>query len=247
MSKVTKQGSTAADVYLDHIFGVVGENEGFLYNNAGEVYGEVVGLVNDAIDLIGLDIKKAECRERYVRQAICFFLHHVLQPFSCGIYLDVLTGNLPVCFMELRLVLESLVKCYLADQRYPEQAFFQERLESLEKAKQQGKGISTSRWMRELGEQLGLKNRFVALWGELSQDWVHTAGITNRIVAQLTKKSDVPTWALVMPMTYAQNDLDSLKELGKCIFRLRNLLRAAMQVYDQEYTLLTLSPPSPNA
>jgi hypothetical protein len=36
MSKVTKQDSTAADGYLDHIFGVVRENEGFLYNNAGE-------------------------------------------------------------------------------------------------------------------------------------------------------------------------------------------------------------------
>jgi hypothetical protein len=45
MSKVTKQGSMAADGYLDHIFGVVRENEGFLYNNAEKVYGEVVGVL----------------------------------------------------------------------------------------------------------------------------------------------------------------------------------------------------------
>ncbi len=231
MSEVIGQDPTAADEYLGDTFKVVRENNRFLHDKAEDAYREIVGLANDAIDYVGLDVKRAECKEDYVKRAMSFFLYHILQPFSYAIYSDVLTGNLPVCFMELRVVLESLVKCYLADLKYPEQTFFQERLEYLEKEKQQGKEVSISKWMIELGGLLGLEDRFVALWGKLSQDWVHTTGIVNRFVAQVTEKSDVPGWALVIPMIYAQGDLDSLEELGKRISQLRGLLKAAIQAY----------------
>jgi hypothetical protein len=221
----------AADEYLNDFLEVVRKNDGFLHDKAENAYREVVGLVNDAIDYTGFDVKRAACREDYVKSATGFFLRHILQPFSYAIHSDMLTSNLPACFTELRVVLESLAKCYLADVRYPEQTFFQERLESLEKEKQQGKEVSTSKWMRELGGQLGLENRFVALWGKLSRDWVHTRGIVNRFVAQVVEKSDVPGWSLVIPMTYAQGDLDSLEELGRHISELRGLLKATMQAY----------------
>ena len=59
-------------------------------------------------------------------------LNHVLMPVGGAIYVNALTGNLPACFMELRLALESLVKCYLADLKYSDRPFFQEKLNLLE-------------------------------------------------------------------------------------------------------------------
>ena len=85
------------------------------------------------MDYFGFAVKDGKSQEDrvslYLERSMAFFFYHVLRPFSCAIHTDVLTGNLPACFMELRLMLESLAKFYLADSKYPEQTFFQERLE----------------------------------------------------------------------------------------------------------------------
>jgi len=36
-------------------------------------------------------------------------------PLSYGIYLDFLLGNIPACMMQLKTMLEALVKCYYTD------------------------------------------------------------------------------------------------------------------------------------
>jgi hypothetical protein len=224
MAEETKGNSAAAQKYIDYIFKVMRENEEFLRNN-GEVYNEAIELINDAIDYIGLAVEKTD----YAKYSMDSFLLHVLMPFSYAIYTDALTGNVPVCFMELRLMLESLVKCYLSDLKYPDQTFFQEKLELLERENQ-----SISRHMKELGRQLGLD--FISLWGKLSQNWIHARGIMDKIVGQVILKSDVPPWALAIPMNYTKNDSDVLTELYNCIFQFRSLLTATMERYQQPTT-----------
>ncbi len=227
MAEETKSNSTAAEDYLNHIIGVMKQNEAFLRQNAEETYYEVVELINNAIDNVVLAVKKSG--EDYVKYSMISFLHHILMPFSYAIYMDMLAGNIPVCFMELRLMLESLVKCYLADLKYPDRTFFQERLKLLE-----AENSSTSKLMEELERKLGLENDFVALWGKLSQYWVHTKGIMDRVVAQVVEKSDVPSWGLVLPMYYAESDLDTIDELRNRISKFRSLLTAVMEKYQQE-------------
>jgi hypothetical protein len=240
MAKETRDSSTAMDEYLDGtLFKVIRENEKFLDNNVEEAYSEVVGLVNDAIKCLGLAVKDVESQEDrvslYLERSMAFFFYHVLSPFSCAIFTDVLTGNVPACFMELRLMLESLAKCYFADSKYSERTFFQERLELLEEE------WSTSRLLRELGRELGLGNRFVALWGKLSRGWVHTKGIMDKFVGQI-EKSNVPRWALVIPVNYTENDLDALEELRKRISQFRELLAAIVEKYQQEPGFCASSP-----
>lgn len=200
------------------------ENEKFLFNNAQDTVEEVVELINDAIDTV----QRAEGIREYTERSMGFFIHHILMPSSYAIYVDLLTANLPVCYMELRLILESLVKCYFADSRYPQLSFFQERLESLEQEKQ-----STSKLMKELGKEAGLGNEFVALWGKLSRDWVHTEGFVSHVVDSVIKKSDIPPWALVVPMSYVESDLDAINELRSRISQLRDLLKITMERYRQ--------------
>lgn len=223
----TKGDSTAPEKYIDYILKVMRENEEFLHNN-GEVCDEVIELINDAIDYVRLTVKKTG---DYAKYSMAFFLFHILMPFSYAIYTDLLTGNIPVCFMELRLMLESLVKCYLADLTYPGQAFFQEKLELLER-----ENPSISKHMKELGKHLGLD--YISLWGKLSQNWIHTRGITDKIVGQVIVKSDVPPWALAIPMNYTGNDSGMLNELRNCISQFRSLLTATIERYQQPTTAL---------
>jgi len=226
MAEETKDNSTAREDNLNCIIGVMRENEAFLRQNAEETYYEVVELINDAIDNVMLAVKKNP--EDYAKYSMIFFLHHILMPFSYAIHVDMLTGNIPACFMELRLMLESLVRCYVADLKYPDRTFFQERLELLD-AENKREKKSTSKLMDELGAGLGLD--FSTLWHKLSQDWIHTKGIMDRVVTQVVEKSDVPPWALVIPMNYAESDLDTINELRNRISKFRSLLTTVMEKY----------------
>jgi len=227
MAEETKGDSASVEDPLNCIIEVMRQNEAFLRQNAEETYYEVVELINDAIDYVVFAAKKSG--EDYVKYSMVSFLHHILMPFSSAIYVDMLVGNIPACFMELRLMLESLVKCYLADLKYPDRTFFQERLKLLE-----AENLSTSKLMKDLGRKLGLENNFVALWSKLSQDWIHTNGIMDKVVAQLIKKSDVPSWGLALPMYYAESDLDTIDELRNRISKFRSLLTTVMEKYQQE-------------
>ena len=228
MAEETKGDSASGEDPLNCIIEVMRKNEEFLRQNAEETYYEVVELINDAIDYVMLVVKKSG--EDYVKYSMISFLHHILMPFSYAIYVDILAGNIPVCLMELRLILESLVKCYLADIKYPDSSFFQERLELLDTENKRD-NMSTSKLMDELGKELGLN--FVALWDKLSQDWIHPKGIMDGVVVQLIEKSDVPPWALVLPMYYGESDLGNINESRNHISKFRSLLKAVMLKYQQ--------------
>jgi len=233
MTEETNSSSAAAE-YFAHVVEVMRENEEFIRKNAKGTYEEVIELINDAIDEVGLAVKRPEREKDYLEHSMAFFTYHILMPFSYAIYLDLLAGNVPACFMELRLMLESLVKCYLADSRHPEAAFFQERLELLEQEMEQT-GISTSKLMKELGKRLRATNDFVSLWGKLSRDWLHTKGFTDKLVSHVIEQSDMPTWSLAIPMNYTESDLSILEELRNRISQFRSLLTTTVEKYRQEY------------
>jgi hypothetical protein len=215
MAEEIKNGSTGTDL-LAYIYERMRENEEFLHHNASDALGEVAGLINDAIDNVGHISERPEREKEHVERSMSFFMHHVLMPFSYAIYIDLLAANLPVCFMELRLMLESLVKCYLADSKYPDSGFFQERLNFLEQ-ELKTKKWSTSKLMKEFEGKLATSDDFAALWHKLSQDWVHTEGLVNRLVRNVIEKSDIPPWNLVLPMNYAKSDLDAIDKLGSIL------------------------------
>lgn len=226
MAEEPEGNSTAVEKYFGDVIEVMRENEEFLRKNVKETYEMVIGLVNDAIDNVTLTVKKPESKKNYVERSMVFFIIHIHMPFSYAIHLNLLTGNLPACFIELRLMLESLVKCYLADLKYPNQTFFQNKLKLLEQ-----EPLSTSELMKLLGRRFGVKNDFVALWGKLSNDWVHTKGVTEKVVSHIIRKSDMPPWAIIIPMSFGEDDLDTINELGKRISQFRSLLKVTMEKY----------------
>ncbi len=67
--------------------------------------------------------------------------------------------------------------------------------------------------------------------GELSNEWVHTKGIVTRIIRKIAQEGDIPAWALAIPMSYAEEDLDALKELGGIVAKFREMLKRTMDKY----------------
>ncbi len=215
---------------LEPIFEAMRENEGFLRSSARDVEDEAVKLINESIDYLSYMPELPDKRKYYVEHAMAFLLHNVLMPFSYANYMNLLAGNLPGCFMGLRLMLESLTKCYLADTKYPKLAFFRERVEELDKELRQNRQ-SISRSMEVLGAELDVGDDFSVLWKELSDTWFHTRGFANKVVENIVNSSDAPSWALVLPMPYSLSDLDTIYEFGKTTVIFRSLLAVTMKKY----------------
>lgn len=221
--------------YPDFILNVMRENDDFLIKYAKERNNEVSELINDSIDYMKFFAEKGV--ENWAKSTMAFFTLHMLMPLSYAIYVDLLAGNILVCFMELRLMLESLVKCYLADLKYPDSTFFQEKLELLEKdMKSKNDKTKESDFMKEFDKELGFNECSIKLWGKLSKDWIHTKGVMDKVVYQVAEKSNVPPWGLVIPCNFVKADLEDIEELYKRISQFRNLLKIAMKNQKQEFS-----------
>lgn len=119
---------------------------------------------------------------------------------------------------------------YLADMKYAKIAFFRERLEELDKELWQNRQ-SISKSMKGLGTKLNVGDGFSVLWKELSESWFHTAGFANKVVENIVNSSNAPSWALVLPMPYSLNDLDTIYEFGRRNAEFRSLLAVTMKKY----------------
>lgn len=209
--------------YISYMAEVFGENDEFLASQAKEAYDEVIELMNDAIDHMAFLSKRSQAEEEHSRFAVANFVWHFLMPMSHAIYLNLVAGHLTSCFGELRILTESLGECYLADQRFTDQPFFQARIELLHQD-----GASTSRRLEHLGKD------FVALWGKLSENWAHTRGIVEGIVTRVSASQHWPTWTLAIPTTYTTGDLAILDELRKRVSDFRDLMTRTVDEWKEK-------------
>ena len=227
MAERTEEGLSSRGRYLNHLFDMLRQNEAFLYENARELYTEVVALENNAIDHVGGLSRSEAGPGDYVKTAMHYFLIHVLFPVSGAIHLNALAGNLPGCYSALRLALESLVKCYLADVRYPDQGFFRDKIRLLEDSPN-GKRRNTTSFMKEWDKLMERKDGSAALWRELSQTWMHTRGVMEGITNRIVQQTDAPAWGIVLPQAYTMGDMIALNELQGKLAQFRSFLRDAM-------------------
>lgn len=202
---------------------ILDENDKFLKSNAKGTYDEIVELANDAIDYVFFLVKRRRALEEHSRFAVSSFIYHILMPVSFGIRMNLLSGNPLGCFSELRILVESLGECFIADLKHPECSFFQEKIELVHRD-----GMRISQRLKELSED------FVALWGKLSQAWLHTRGLVDKIVTRIIYNKDWPLWSLVVPATYTEGDLRILSELRKRVSQFRILLARTVNDWKQQ-------------
>lgn len=138
------------DSYLEIVQNTIKAN---YYNVAGvkelEVAKrEVVDLVNDVIDYWPRKLSSREFTELAAKSAFLFSTLHIIWPLSNGVFIDLLEGNLPACFMQLRLIVETATKALYADYEYRLKGVSVYNIEELEKAFRKEK-ISLSKFYQE--------------------------------------------------------------------------------------------------
>jgi len=135
---------------------------------------------------------------------------------------NVLLGNLPVCFMELRLMLESLVKCHYADLLYPDEKFFYTKLNLLDEDLNRT-NISVSRLLEDFGQNA------VSLPGKLSGRWIHSSGLMDRIVDSVINRQMTPGYAMVVPIPYDEAEIKDLSELRDYLSAFRAIAKKVFE------------------
>jgi len=120
--------------------------------------------------------------------------------------------------MQLRLIHEAMAKCYFAEKVDSSQEHFDIKLETLEQLLRD-ESMSTTKFMKKLGPD------FVKLWGKLSESWVHPRGILKHVTYSVVEKGIPPSWSIILPATYTNDDLDDLEELKKRVSEFRALLK----------------------
>lgn len=189
-----------------------------------------MALIDDAWNNLGFFIKRESWNQDYTKYAMIYFESHVLSPLSFAIRIDLQVGNLPACFFELRMMLESMVKCFWADLEYRDLDHFMDKLLSLENRNNKEQ-ISTAKLLKRLGDD------YCSLWGKLSKDWLHSEGFVKRIIDYTLEKADIPAYALASPMQYREGDIDSINELGSAVSLFRTLLKNTFSEWQKQLNM----------
>lgn len=204
---------------VDLLIEVERANDDFLRAQRADLLHEIIELVNDAIDCVRLIDK-----ERFAQSAMTFFLGNVLMPQSNGLYVTLLTGNLPMCFATLRLLVETLAKSYYADASYSS-SFFGDKLDQIEKGAAR---VSTTAIIRKVDEMAGTGEQLTQLWTELSNEWIHARGLASGLVDHISEKG-FPNWGIILPSEYGEADLKAIDELTEKIGRFRTAMGLLIQ------------------
>ena len=192
---------------------VVLDNAKVLEERAKGVLEEAEGLINDAWKY---DEVEDESMQLYVIG--------ILQPMAYRVYLDLLLGNLPAFFMELRLLLESLACCYIAKISLEDPSPGIARSD-----------VPASKILREFSKATSLGNKPNELWSKLSNDWCHalkttgkgSRGMLAKVIECLEKHSIPPS----IPLFYGpfwEEASGLVNEAGKRLREFRQILRSAI-------------------
>ena len=171
---------------------------------------EIVELANDAIDYVSSYAKQDKGGKTYTEKTTHFYAYHVLMPSSNALLVNLLAGNLPACFRELRFLIETLAKCYLADLHHPDFSFFEKRLYFLQHPEGRKKRVPETDLIKEFAEKSGTGDRAIKLWKTLSEE-THAKKFVERVVNNVTNYKNIPAYALIIPMVFRATD----KQIGR--------------------------------
>ena len=226
--KDEKSNVSHSNELIKLITGIIPNNEKFLLEKTTDAYNEVIELMNDAVDNV-VFFSEDKNKRGYLKSTLFFFTHHILLPYSYAIYTDLMVGNLPACFMELRAMLEALAKCYFAESY--ESNFHMEKI-LMEEKHMKSNHKTITRLVSELDEELNLMDNAKMLWKTISNDWIHVKGIIHKWIEGFSNKEGyIPSYRLIIPTGYSDEDIPVIFELQKSINQFRNILELAMEKY----------------
>ena len=166
-------------------------------------------------------------------------LLHVVQPRLYGMIIALLLGDIPACYIFMRLILEGVIDSVIATTRFPDLQFPQNmnKLKELEREKRLSFAEKCKLLLPAWANSV--INDCIKLWNYLSNYWVHAPGIIKVILkkfkeyAESTKEKIAipPMWGLALPYTYDKEDIKELEELAKHLEKLYKIIRKLLDPY----------------
>jgi hypothetical protein len=204
---------------------------------AEEARKEIVGLIDDFYNT--WDELSGKSKKIFLESALALSISYRLSPLAYSIFYNFLIGDSPPCFMELRLIIETLAKAIYADRRYSKKTAFHklECLESFLENGEEGKPISMSKFFKSyLPEATGeeLANEINTLWHQLSRDWLHLKGYVNKLIDRIQEMSQ-PSWSIGVPVVYEESDKRDLNELQEMVKKTRKIFARGKSSWSDFY------------
>jgi len=182
---------------------------------------------------------EVECLRSKQFRAVPLTLLHIVQPQIYGMIYNFLLGNLPACYMSMRVILEAVVDAVIVSTRFYDSPF-PDNLRHLRRLERETRlaFADKCRLLIPASAQSVAKD-INELWSYLSEYWVHPKGIVKKLddkVKKAIKKGQTsapPMWALALPYPYDESDIDDLKELVKKLRKLNNVVEALLEPFSK--------------
>lgn len=200
-----------------------------------EAFTETIELINDIIDLwkpyTSKDLPTLARKSGFI-----FNLFHFVWPLSNGVLMDLLMGNIPACFMQLRVIIENSVVSFLIDYnfRLGEEFYiysYEDFVNKINEERKRFSNIVKNDFKEVFGEELSRKT--IALWGCLSEEWLHFKGYFRR-VCEIIDSGQRPRSYMLVPTVLSEDDKEDLKDLALSISSAREILQT---IYGKWYDM----------
>ncbi len=199
------------DTYYNHITKIIKENEEFFQSNKKrkKIFSEISNLMLDAIDYLPKIDFEHDPRGP--------FIFNALSPFSQGIYLSILSGNVHTAHMQLRLLVEYLALSFHAEKIKTDQV-----LDKLETTRQMFDNNEISKMLKSFDP------RALGLWRKSSK-WFH-AKSHSRKIENIIINDELKLWQIIQPAPYDVGDEKVLNEFAQSIKQFRIMVKKFMEV-----------------
>lgn len=201
-----------------------------------EAFIEVLELITDIVDSWKPHVYNS-LSVLVKRSAFIFNSFHILWPLSDGILMDLIMGNIPACFMQLRVIVENSVVSFLIDYNYrlSEEFYihsYEDFVKKLNKERKRFSHLVNSNLEEVFGKELSRKT--TALWSRLSREWLHFKGYFRRVCENIDNGQRPRSYMLVVPTVLNEDNKDNLKDLAESISRTREILKT---LHDKWYDM----------
>ncbi|MHA1632101.1 MAG: hypothetical protein ACTSXC_04740 [Candidatus Freyarchaeota archaeon] len=186
----------------------------------------------------------AEClRSKQFGGAVPLTLLHIVQPQIYGMIYNFLLGNLPACYMSMRVVLEAVVDAVIVSTRFYDSPF-PDNLRHLRRLERETRMTFADkcRLLIPASAQSVVKN-INELWSYLSEYWAHAKGIIRKLndkIREAVQKGQTvtpPMWSLALPYPYDETDIDDLREFANRLRKLNEVVETLLEPFTKAKTL----------
>lgn len=214
------------------------KNARFIEKRAPKLHGALIDLADD---INGVPLRccpyNSESRHDYTLSSMSFEIAH---PELISLTFNLLMGNLPTCYMSMRVILEAIVDSTIASLRFQDYPY-PKNLEQL-------RVLETRKNLRVFNDKCdlllpaeiseGTRKKIKDLYAYLSEYWVHPKGTVKKLkqisddhVKRFGRDIIGPSWILAIPYHYGTWDIDTLREFSQKLTELRDNVRALLQPF----------------